>query len=123
MTTPTPGNGPAGGPALPKLGPGELRARVAGVLASAPNRAWTVTAITAVLNGRSAGAVGAACDRLVELGQARQLPGSPRRYQPPATTPTAGPAGPTAAPTGPTAAPRPAGRPAVPARPTTGPVA
>jgi nitric oxide reductase NorQ protein len=84
MTTPTPGNGPAGGPALPKLGPGQLRARVAGVLASAPNRAWTVTAITAVLKGRSAGAVGAACDRLVELGRARQPAGSPRRYQAPA---------------------------------------
>jgi hypothetical protein len=122
MTTPTPGNGPSSGPALPKLGPGELRARVAGVLASAPNRAWTVSAVTAVLNGRSAGAVGAACDRLVELGRARQLPGSPRRYQAAPTTPSTAGTGPATAATGPTAAPPAAGPHPAPGPPTTGPV-
>jgi len=126
MTTPTPvpspSSGPAGGPALPKLGPGELRARVAGVLASAPNRAWTVTAITAVLNGRSAGAVGAGCDRLVELGRARQLPGSPRRYQATPTTPAAAGTRPATAPTAAAAAPPGVGRLPAPTPPTTGPV-
>jgi hypothetical protein len=108
MTTPT-GGPPAApaaatvtvtvaGAALPKLRPGELRDQVRAVLASTPARAWSVTAVAAVLAGRSAGAIGAACDRLVELRQAQLLPGSPRRYRytttaastpPPATLPPA----------------------------------
>jgi hypothetical protein len=87
MTTPTTGTTttPTGGvnavSGLPKLRPGELQAQVLAVLGGDTRREFTVSDISETLGGRSSGAVGQACDRLVELGQANLMPGSPRRYR------------------------------------------
>jgi nitric oxide reductase NorQ protein len=72
MTTPTGGttgavNAVTG---LPRLRPGELQAQVLGVLAAHPGQTLSVGEIARQLHGRSTGAVGQACDRLVELGHA-----------------------------------------------------
>ena len=72
MTTPAGGTAGAVNPVtgLPRLRPGELQAQVLGVLAANPGKALNVGEIARQLHGRSTGAVGQACDRLVELGHA-----------------------------------------------------
>jgi nitric oxide reductase NorQ protein len=69
MTTPTSGTAGPVNPVtgLPRLRPGELQAQVLGVLAANPGKALNVSEIAQQLYGRSTGAVGQACDRLVEL--------------------------------------------------------
>ncbi|WP_432833030.1 AAA family ATPase [Dactylosporangium sp. CA-092794] len=71
MTTPT-GAATAVNPVtgLPRLRPGELQAQVLGVLAANSGKALNIGEIARQLHGRSTGAVGQACDRLVELGHA-----------------------------------------------------
>lgn len=155
MTTPTAGtpsgSAPGGGinavSGLPRLRAGELQNQVLAVLASS-GIAMDVGDITAILVGRSSGAIGQACDRLAERGHAELLPGSPKQYRitpagtaeyraNPTPTPTAarqpaatGPATPTPRPgasaraTGPAAPALRSGTPTPPAprKPTTGPV-
>ena len=72
MTTPVGGTAGAVNPVtgLPRLRPGELQAQVLGVLAANPGKAWNIGEVARQLHGRSTGAVGQACDRLVELGHA-----------------------------------------------------
>jgi hypothetical protein len=72
MTTPAGGTAGAVNPVtgLPRLRPGELQAQVLGVLAANSGKALSVGEIARQLHGRSTGAVGQACDRLVELGHA-----------------------------------------------------
>jgi hypothetical protein len=72
MTTPAGGTVGAVNPVtgLPRLRPGELQAQVLGVLAANPGKALNVGEIARQLHGRSTGAVGQACDRLVELDHA-----------------------------------------------------
>ncbi|MFB9340192.1 AAA family ATPase [Actinoplanes octamycinicus] len=68
MTAPTgPVNAVSG---LPRLRAGELQAQVLGVLASDSGKAFGVAQIAQQLHGRSTGAIGLACDKLVTLGQA-----------------------------------------------------
>nr|WP_296073287.1 AAA family ATPase [uncultured Actinoplanes sp.] len=138
MTTPTGGHvNPVTG--LPRLRPGELQAQVLAVLAADRGTLFTVGEIARKLHGRSTGAVGQACDRLVELGHAtrnatqftvtaaglaehQNRPGPPPvpPVAPPQPGSAARPAAPAAAP--PTRAPAPAA--AAPPKPkqTTGPV-
>ncbi|WP_433236027.1 AAA family ATPase [Actinomadura nitritigenes] len=84
--TPTPGVLPAspGG----RLGQGELRRRVAAILADQPQNLFTPGEIARHL-GRSAGAVANALDTLTDRGQAERVAGRPRRYRATATTPDA----------------------------------
>lgn len=81
-TTPV---GPAPGPGA-KARPGELRARIAQVMAASPGRAFTVTELARRL-GHSGGAVGNACETLVCRGEAEQSGAKPRTYR--ATSATA----------------------------------
>ncbi|MFI7492954.1 AAA family ATPase [Micromonospora echinaurantiaca] len=87
MTTPPTGTPTVAGGAginavsgLPRLRAGELQNQVLAVLAGA-GVAMDVGDIAAILAGRSSGAIGQACDRLVERGHAELLAGSPKRYR------------------------------------------
>ncbi|MCX5535750.1 AAA family ATPase [Streptomyces sp. NBC_00006] len=118
MATPTPPP-PQPAPAaalLPtgsgKARPGQLRARVAAILAVSPQGRYTVTELAKQL-GHSGGAVGNACETLVTRGEAERVGHKPRTYQ--ATSTTGAAAQPTSNPTPASAAvPRP--------RPATAPV-
>ena len=127
MTTPAGGTAGAVNPVtgLPRLRPGELQAQVLGVLAAHPGKALTVGEIARRLHGRSTGAVGQACDRLVELGHATR---TVSRFAVTAAglaehraNPGPAPIPPVAPPAPPAATPRPATAP--PAPPATTPVA
>ena len=63
-----------------RLGKGELRAQVEDHLREHPDRAWTPTAISKVLN-RSAGAINNACEKLLETGVVTTFEDKPRRFQ------------------------------------------
>lgn len=76
--------GPASGTG-PKARPGELRARVAQVLAANPRAQFTVTALAKRL-GHSGGAVGNACETLVARGEAELAVTTPRTYRATAAT-------------------------------------
>lgn len=76
----TPAPAPVG-----KARPGELRARVAEVLASNPTTEFTVTRLANTL-GHSGGAIGNACDTLVARGEAERLGFKPRTYRATALT-------------------------------------
>ena len=134
MTTPAGGQvNPVTG--LPRLRPGELQAQVLAVLAADSGKLFTVGEIARLLHGRSTGAVGQACDRLVELGHANRsttqftvtaagLAEHQNRPGPAPIPPVAVPQPSPARPTNPVAAPAtpaPAPAPARP-KPTTGPV-
>ncbi|MGC4808738.1 AAA family ATPase [Micromonospora sp. DT233] len=86
MTTPTAGTPATTSSAinavsgLPRLRAGELQNQVLAVLARA-GAAMDVGDISAILVGRSSGAIGQACERLADRGHAELLPGSPRRYR------------------------------------------
>ncbi|WP_372515764.1 AAA family ATPase [Streptantibioticus ferralitis] len=83
MTTPP---SPAQGtPASSKARPGELRARIAAMLATDPSRSFTVTELANQL-GHSGGAVGNALETLVARGQADRIGTQPRTYRATATT-------------------------------------
>ncbi|WUF44031.1 AAA family ATPase [Streptomyces sp. NBC_00483] len=118
MATPTPPP-PQPAPAaalLPtgsgKARPGQLRARVAAILAVSPQGRYTVTELAKQL-GHSGGAVGNACETLVTRGEAERVGHKPRTYR--ATSTTGAAAQPTSNPTPASAAvPRP--------RPATAPV-
>lgn len=71
-----------------KARPGELRARVAQVLAATPTVTFSVTELAKIL-GHSGGAVGNACERLVTRGEAELSSSNPRTYRATSTTPTA----------------------------------
>lgn len=104
-----------------RLGNGELRRMVAGVLAGDPGREHSPREIAKTL-ARSSGAVGNALEALTAAGHADRTASSPRRYRANAHTPTSAAA--------PTAAPAPAGpattaarkRPAAPAASAAAPV-
>lgn len=64
----------------PRLGKGELRAMVEAHLRENPDRAWTPTAISKVLN-RSAGAINNAGVKLAESGSVLAFPDKPIRFQ------------------------------------------
>lgn len=66
------------GPA--RLGKGELRAQVEAHLRDHPDREWTPTAISKVLN-RSAGAINNACVKLGEAGTVATFADKPIRFQ------------------------------------------
>ncbi len=89
MTTPpspaTPTPTAAVLPANVKARPGELRARVAGVLAASPTTQFTVTELANRL-GHSGGAVGNACETLVARGEAARTGSQPRTYRATANT-------------------------------------
>lgn len=69
-----------------KARPGELRARVAAILAAHPGASFTVTELANRL-GHSGGAVGNACETLVIRGEADRVGTKPRTYRAtPATT-------------------------------------
>ncbi len=85
MNTP-PQSAASGSPAGAKARPGELRARVAGILAADPGTRFTVTELANRL-GHSGGAVGNACETLVARGEADRDGSQPRTYR--ATTTTA----------------------------------
>ncbi|GAA2063779.1 hypothetical protein GCM10009839_88980 [Catenulispora yoronensis] len=71
----------AGAEASPaRLGKGELRAQVEDHLREHPDRAWTPTAISKVLN-RSAGAINNACEKLLETEVVTTFEDKPRRFQ------------------------------------------
>ncbi|MEV0093718.1 AAA family ATPase [Streptomyces sp. NPDC050738] len=102
-STPAPsGNG--------KARPGELRARIAMILATSPNGLFTVTELAKRL-GHSGGAVGNACETLVTRGEALRAGLKPRTYQATSTTtaaaqhPTPPQASPLPRPTSPSAPP------------------
>jgi hypothetical protein len=63
-----------------RLGKGELRAQVKAHLRENPDRAWTPTAISKVLN-RSAGAINNACEKLLETEAVTTFDDKPRRFQ------------------------------------------
>lgn len=67
-------------PSAPRLGKGELRAQVEEHLREHPDRAWTPTAISKVLN-RSAGAINNACVKLSESGAVIAFTDKPIRFQ------------------------------------------
>ncbi len=122
--TPATSAGAAGGnvinavSGLPRLRAGELQNQVLAVLASRTGVALDVGDIAGVLVGRSSGAIGQACDRLVGRGHAELLPSSPKQYR---ITPAglrehrANPTLIPPAPQGSTARPASAARPAAPA--------
>jgi nitric oxide reductase NorQ protein len=82
MTTPPPAPGT---PESSKARPGELRARIAGILATYPSTSFTVTELANHL-GHSGGAVGNALETLVARGQADRIGTQPRTYRATATT-------------------------------------
>ncbi|WTN61156.1 AAA family ATPase [Streptomyces sp. NBC_00626] len=124
MATPTP-SPPQPAPAaalLPtasgKARPGELRARVAAILAVSPQGRYTVTELAKQL-GHSGGAVGNACETLVTRGEAERVGHKPRTYR--ATSTTGAAAQPTSSTTPPSAAvPRPRPAPATTPAPASG---
>jgi nitric oxide reductase NorQ protein len=71
-----------------KARPGELRARIAGILAGDPAAQRSVTEL-ANMTGHSGGAVGNACETLAARGEAERLGSKPRMYRATATTNTA----------------------------------
>ncbi|MBO2460326.1 AAA family ATPase [Actinomadura violacea] len=81
------GTAPGAAPASSggRLGQGELRRRVAAVLADRPGDLLTPGEIAKEL-ARSAGAVANALDTLTDRGQAERVAGRPRRYRATATT-------------------------------------
>ena len=93
MSTPTVSAPPAAPPPAPasaasapaKARPGELRAQVAQVLANSHGTGFTVTALVSLL-GNSGGAIGNACQTLVQRGEAQLLVTKPRTYGATATT-------------------------------------
>ncbi|MFX0578833.1 AAA family ATPase [Nocardia nepalensis] len=87
-----------------RLGNGELRRMVAGVLAGDPGREHSPREIAKTLS-RSSGAVGNALEALTAAGHADRTASAPRRYRANAHTPTA--AAPTTAPAAPAPTPRP----------------
>ncbi|WP_078901893.1 AAA family ATPase [Actinacidiphila yeochonensis] len=111
-----------------KARPGQLRARVAQVLAAKPTEQFTVTDLARRL-GHSGGAVGNACETLVARGEAELAVTTPRTYRataataaaaqgaPPTPSPQPAPAAPRPpAPQGPSPAPQ-TGRPVAVVRP------
>jgi nitric oxide reductase NorQ protein len=86
-SAPHPPATPAGPPPGPgaKARPGELRARVAQVLATSPTAQFTVTDLARRL-GHSGGAVGNACETLVARGEAELAVTAPRTYRATAAT-------------------------------------
>ncbi|WP_431953427.1 AAA family ATPase [Actinacidiphila sp. bgisy167] len=113
----------------PKARPGELRARIAQVLAGNTAGHFTVTELARTL-GHSGGAVGNACETLVARGEAERIGTQPRTYQATPTTAAAaqqaprastahGPGAPVPPQAAPVAPPRPqpGGRPAPVMRP------
>lgn len=90
-TTPTTPATPTAAPAPPpvssssRLGQGELRRRVAAVLADRPGHLFSPGEIAKDL-GRSAGAVANALVTLTDRGEAEQVSGRPRRYRATPTT-------------------------------------
>ncbi|TMQ82632.1 AAA family ATPase [Actinomadura soli] len=87
-TAPTSATAPTAAPApggTGRLGQGELRRKVATVLAAYPAAAFTPGEIARTLD-RSAGAVGNALTTLVDRGQAELVFTGPRRYRSTATT-------------------------------------
>lgn len=70
-----------------KARPGELRARIARILAADATSMFSVTELARML-GHSGGAVGNACETLVTRGQAERVGTKPRMYR--ATSTTAG---------------------------------
>jgi len=111
MATPTPVSSTLAPAASGKARRGELRARIAQILATSPQGRYTVTELAKQL-GHSGGAVGNACETLVTRGEAERLGGKPRAYR--ATSTTAAAAQHTPAAQSPSA-PRPAQAGAVPA--------
>lgn len=84
---PQPASAAPASPAVPsKARPGELRARVAKILADHAGSMFTVTELAKTL-GHSGGAVGNACDTLVCRGEAERAGSNPRMYR--ATSQTA----------------------------------
>ncbi|MFI6350234.1 AAA family ATPase [Streptomyces sp. NPDC050560] len=69
-----------------KARPGELRERVANLLATRAPSAFTVTEIANLL-GHSGGAVGNACERLTRSGEAELVNSKPRTYRATSKTP------------------------------------
>lgn len=115
MSTP-PQTAPAASP-VPKARPGELRARIARILAGNMTARFTVTELARIV-GHSGGAVGNACETLVARGEAERVGSQPRTYQATATTTAAAQPAPRAPATpGPTA---PLPPPATPPAPTGG---
>ncbi|WP_233606644.1 AAA family ATPase [Micromonospora sp. Llam0] len=130
MTTPTAGTPatPAGAAGinavsgLPRLRAGELQNQVLAVLASA-GVALDVGDIAGVLAGRSSGAIGQACDRLVARGHAELLPSSPKQYRITSAGLTEHRANPTPIPPGPQSTTARPASPALPAAPAPRPAA
>lgn len=83
-TTPASSPPAAGG----KTRPGELRARVAGVLAANTTVGFSVTELARIL-GHSGGAIGNACETLACRGEAERMGAKPRMYRATSTTTTA----------------------------------
>lgn len=96
---PTAPTAPASAPSQPtgKARPGELRATIAKILGANPAGRYSVTELARLL-GHSGGAVGNACETLVDRGEAERVGSKPRLYratsltaaaaQRPATTPS-----------------------------------
>lgn len=84
--TPPPATIPAPAPAtIGKARPGELRARIAGILVAHQGLQYTVTELAKRL-GHSGGAVGNACETLVDRGEAERVGSKPRMYRATSTT-------------------------------------
>lgn len=84
--TPPPAPIPAPAPAtIGKARPGELRARIAGILVAHQGSQFTVTELAKKL-GHSGGAVGNACETLVDRGEAERVGSKPRMYRETSTT-------------------------------------
>lgn len=84
--TPPPASTPAPAPTLiGKARPGELRARIAGILVAPQGLQYTVTELAKRL-GHSGGAVGNACETLVDRGEAERVGSKPRMYRATSTT-------------------------------------
>ncbi|WP_107081910.1 AAA family ATPase, partial [Streptomyces sp. SBT349] len=75
---PAPAGAPTGAPV--KGGPGELRAKVAQLLAADASATFTVTQLAKEV-GHSGGAVGNACETLVARGEAQRIGVNPRLYR------------------------------------------
>nr|WP_246144637.1 AAA family ATPase [Actinacidiphila oryziradicis] len=76
---------PTASAASAKARPGELRARIAGILAASTGAQFTVTELANLL-GHSGGAVGNACETLVARGEADRIGTQPRKYRATAAT-------------------------------------
>lgn len=66
---------------LPKLRPGQLRDQILDILAKNPAVSWSVAEVSAMLGGRSSGAVGNALQSLTRASLTEQCADTPRRYR------------------------------------------